>query len=113
MDEMRYQAMQSRIQALEERVAVLERTPAELGGAKAQELIGRYPRGMTKTEAAKELGVTRATIYCMLKDGRLKESDIGRVIAESAATLLFQNTGSRKKRRSGSRWHLRMGADNE
>lgn len=84
-----------------------------LGGAKAQELLERYPKGMSKTEAADELGVTRATIYAMLADGRLKENGMGRVITQSVADMMYSNKIKRDKRRRGNRWPLRMGADNE
>lgn len=82
------------------------------GGVQKQDLLKRYPKGMTKTDAANELGVTRATVYYMIADGRLKENGMGRVITQSVADLMYGNEIKHDKRRRGDRWPLRMGADN-
>ena len=113
MDEKRYEAMMQRMAALEARIVVLEGLLGEPGGVKAQELLKRYPKAMSKSDAANELGVTRATIYAMIADGRIKENGMGRVITQSVSDLLYSNKIKRDKRRRGNRWPLRMGADNE
>lgn len=113
MDEKRYEAMMQRMAALEARIVVLEGLLGEPGGARTQALLERYPKGMSKTEAANELGVTRATIYAMLADGRIKENGMGRVLTQSVADLMYSNRIEHNKRRRGNRWPLRMGADNE
>lgn len=68
---------------------------------------------MTKTDAANELGVTRATVYCMIADGRVKENGMGRVITQSVADLMYGNEIKHDKRRRASSRVLRMGADNQ
>lgn len=113
MDDARMRAMEKRTEAMEARIAALEELLGTPGGVRAQELLKRYPKGLTKTEAAEEIGVTRATIYAMIADGRLKESNSGRVIAQSVADLLYETVEKRKRRKRGSRDTLRMGADNQ
>lgn len=111
MDDVRYEAMARRIAALEARIVVLEGLLGEPGGGKAQDLLKRYPKGMTKTEAANEMGVTRATVYYMIADGRVKENGMGRVLTQSVADLMYGNEIKHDKRRRGNRWPLRTGAD--
>lgn len=79
----------------------------------AKDLLKRYPKGMTKTDAANELGVTRATVYYMIADGRVKENGMGRVITQSVADLMYGNGIKRDKHRRVSSRTLRMGADNK
>ena len=79
----------------------------------AKDLLNRYPKGMTKTDAANELGVTRATVYYMIADGRVKENGMGRVITQSVADLMYGNGIKHDKRRRVSSRTLRMGADNQ
>lgn len=73
--------MEEEIRELRHRVDELEALLAKLGhetkdAATAREydrLRRQYGAMMTKTQAANELGVTRATVYAMIRDGRLKE----------------------------------------
>lgn len=113
MDDVRYEAMAKRMAALEARIVVLESAAIAPGGVQKQDMLKRYPKGMTKTDAANELGVTRATVYYMINDGRLKENGMGRVITQSVADLMYGNEIKHDKRRRGDRWPLRMGADNQ
>lgn len=113
MDVARMRAMEKRTEALEARIAALEELLGTPGGVRAQEMLKRYPRGLTKTEAAEEIGVTRATIYAMIADGRLKESNSGRVTAQSAADLLYGVAENRERRKRDSCDTLRRGADNK
>ena len=57
MDVARMRAMEKRTEALEARIAALEELLGTPGGVRAQELLKRYPRGLTKNEAAEEIGV--------------------------------------------------------
>lgn len=100
MDDMKYKAMIRRIAALEARVAILEKGgPAEQASSKKIDaLLAVYPVDMDKTRAAKELGVTRATVYAMLSDGRLQENGRGRVITQSLVRLM---TGPMAKKYGG------------
>ena len=113
MDDARYEVMVKRIAALEARVVVLESAAIEPGGAQAKDLLKRYPKGMTKTDAANELGVTRATVYNMIADGRVRENGMGCVITQSVADLMYGNGAKHDKRRRASSRTLRMGADNQ
>lgn len=77
--------MDLRMADLEQRVAALEkrmRTPLwgeEPNRAKrAEELVARYGEYVDKTVAAWILGVTRATVYVMLNDGRISGACEGR-----------------------------------
>ena len=112
MDEARFEALTKRIEELEAKVSEMETREADPGGV-TNELHDRYPRGMTKGEAAEELGVTRQTVYAMLADGRLKENAVGRVVTKSVADAMYRGVIRKDKRRRGSRWTLRMGADDE
>ena len=46
--------------------------------SKEEELLGRYGEYVDKTLTAKILGVTRATVYAMLADGRIQGACAGR-----------------------------------
>ena len=81
----------ARIAALEQRVEHLEGLLFQKGHPKSRwsvelnpnDIMGRHGASMNKTEAANELGVTRATIYKMLEDGRLSLSMDGKVNTQS------------------------------
>lgn len=85
-----------RMEDLERRVAALEQSRRDslwgnadaVAGCKEQ-LIARYGEHVDKTLAARIIGVTRATIYAMLADGRIKGSCGGkRVSVKSIAAYL-------------------------
>lgn len=113
MDEATYLAMTKQIEALEARIARLEKKaifPAP-GGVTTEDLSKAYPQMMNKTEAADALGVTRATIYAMLSDGRLKQNAMGKVITESVVEMLqpgMPNKSGYKREKA-----LRMSADHQ
>ena len=67
---------------------------------------------MNKTDAANVLGITRATVYCMIRDGRLAENNLRRVVTQSVADMLYGPVRKKPGRPSGSERALRMGADN-
>lgn len=96
MDEMQYEAMRRRIAALESRLNLLEKKLSEEnenGGVR--ELRKKFPIHLNKTDTANVLGVTRATVYAMIADGRLEENAAGKVKSESLIKLLTGPT-SRK-----------------
>ena len=96
MDDMRYVAVLRRMEALEARVAALEKDIEEqTDSVAAEKLRDKYPVHMNKTEAAKELGVTRATIYAMISDGRLKENVLGKVTTDSMIKLVLGPKGKK------------------
>ena len=52
---------------------------------------------MNKTQAAYVLGVTRATIYQMIADGRLKENGLGKIQTDSINRLIEQDKPTKKR----------------
>lgn len=99
MGETRCEAMERRIEALEARVAEMEREKSERmrRSEEINRIIEAYPVDMNKTQAALVLGVTRATVYTMINDGRLEMNARGRVLTHSLVQLL---TGPYTKRSS-------------
>lgn len=85
--------LERRIEELEARVEALEKEKA---------LHKTYPAGLTKSRAAELLSVTRATVYCMIRDGRLKVNAMGRVTGDSIEALAKAQDGyqGRYKRRA-------------
>lgn len=83
--------LERRIQALEERTrsAMWGENPVMLRREEA--LVERYGECVDKTVAARMLGVTRATVYAMLADGRIHGACEGRrVDVRSIARYLSQ-----------------------
>lgn len=70
--------LERRIQALEERTRRPLWNDDAFRPAKGEELVARYGEYVDKTGAAKILGVTRATVYAMLADGRITAACGGR-----------------------------------
>lgn len=67
--------LERRVESLENRVMLLEtamRTTLQ-NALCDQSLITKYGESVDKTVAAQILGVTRATVYTMIKDGRISE----------------------------------------
>ena len=89
-----------RMADLERRVQVLEeRTRRAIWGGSTEALrreetmVERYGESVDKTVAARLLGVTRATVYAMLADGRICGACAGRrVDVRSIARYLSQRT---------------------
>ena len=104
MDEERLEALLRYAEGLEKRIEVLEMRRADPGGVTGG-LHEKYPRGMTKAEAAVELGVTRQTVYAMIADGRLRESVLGRVITQSVVDALYGNVKKKSRLPRGNRWN--------
>ncbi|MBQ2989710.1 MAG: helix-turn-helix domain-containing protein [Clostridia bacterium] len=78
-----YETSAQRMADLERRVLALEertrRTLWHSGGiSREDELAQQYGEYVDKTVAARILGVTRATVYAMLADGRIESACEGR-----------------------------------
>lgn len=77
--------VEERMDDLEKRVLALEKN-AQIGELfwddslmrKEEELIDMHGEYVDKSTAARILGVTRVTVYAMLKDGRIKGTCSGR-----------------------------------
>ena len=70
--------LERRVMALEERTRRSLWTQEAALASKEEELMGRYGEYVDKTLTAKILGVTRATVYAMLADGRIEGACSGR-----------------------------------
>lgn len=101
-----------RMADLERRVMMLEeRTRSSLwqeeteGAIKAQELSRCYGEYVDKTAAARILGVTRATVYAMLSDGRITGGCGGRRVSVSsiARYMTRQREGGARRSTQKSR----------
>lgn len=105
--EMRQEMSAQRMADLERRVMALEeRTREALWNTSMQDkerseaLTARYGEAVDKTVAAKILGVTRATVYTMLSDGRIESACAGRrVSVRSIASYLSRRSGGERRRR--------------
>ena len=97
--------LERRISALEERTrrALWNGESAQAG--KEAELTARYGEYVDKTVAAKILGVTRATVYAMLADGRIGGACGGRRVdvRSIARYMALPRSETAAKRRSGTR----------
>ena len=79
-----YELSAQRMADLERRVMALEERArrvlcsGELSAGREEQLTLAYGEDVDKTVAAKILGVTRATVYAMLADGRIQGACAGR-----------------------------------
>ena len=96
--------VEDRIAELEQRVLTLEKF-AQIGelfrddslAHEEKELIDVHGKYVDKTTAARILGVTRATVYAMLKDGRIKGACSGRRVDVSSIARYMASSGKRKR----------------
>ena len=98
MDEVAINKMALRIVELEKRVRILEERTHDLTWTNdtdaEREYVMKYGEHVDKTVASKILSVTRATVYAMLKDGRLQSTFGGsRVDVRSIARYIKSNSG--------------------
>lgn len=85
MDEMELTLLRRRVNDLEECIVELQkRLDAHLDG----KLEDDFQECMDKTSAAKAIGVTRMTVYKMIKDGRLKTNGMGKILSSSVEALM-------------------------
>lgn len=86
--------LEQRIAALENRTRrVLWSGPAS-GGSREDDLVLQFGEYVDKTAAAQILGVTRATIYAMLADGRIESACAGRRV-DVRSMARYMNAGGR------------------
>lgn len=100
-----YEAMVERMNALEARIAELEKKtcePETAGGIEAG-IRRAHPISMAKSDAARILNVTRATVYYMIKDGRLKENGWRKVTTDSLIDMMTKSAKPTYKKRE-NRW---------
>ena len=73
--------LERRVMALEERTRRSLWTQEAALASKEEEMLRRYGEYVDKTLTAKILGVTRATVYAMLSDGRIEGGCSGRRVS--------------------------------
>lgn len=89
--------LEQRVRALEMLVQGGELLRSETLERKEKELVDKYGEHVDKSTAAKILGVTRATVYAMLKDGRIKGACEGkRVDVRSIARYIYSGKPKNK-----------------
>lgn len=98
--------LEKRVLALEERTRRFAWSRDEENARKEAELVDSYGEHVDKSTAARILGVSRATVYTMLKDGRIKGACGGkRVDVRSIARhLCAESKGGRHHEDSESRY---------
>ena len=94
MSEIELTTLRRRVNELEERIIELERRLDEHMEGKLEE---GFPECMDKTSAAKAMSVTRATIYHMIEDGRLKTNGMGKIMSSSVEALMKAGEPIRKR----------------
>lgn len=87
--------LERRIQLLEECTRRVMQSGTPITQRREETLVERYGESVDKTVAAKMLGVTRATVYAMLADGRIMGACQGRrVDVRSIAQYLSEPAGA-------------------
>ena len=100
--EERMDKLEQRVLALEERTRRFAWSRNEELSRKEEALVAQYGKHVDKTATAKILGVTRATVYAMLKDGRIKGACSGkRVDVRSIARYLCAGKPKNRRNRHG------------
>lgn len=95
--------LERRVRALEECARKALWSEERLRTGKEEELISHYGEYVDKTVAARILGVTRATVYAMLADGRILGACAGkRVDVRSIAHYLTRQTTMDTSERFGT-----------
>lgn len=93
--------LRSEIEALKKRIANLEKQSEadKLPTRYEQRLIDQYGEYVDKTKAAQILGVTRATVYTMLEDGRIEGACECRKIKVRSIARYIENGNGYSRRR--------------
>jgi len=96
--------LERRISALEERTRRALWNEDDARAGKEAELTAHYGEYVDKTVAARILGVTRATVYAMLDDGRIGGACGGRrVDVRSIARYMALPRGDGRRRNTAKR----------
>ncbi len=98
MSQQRMADLERRVLALEERTRRSLWTQEMALADKEEELLGRYGECIDKTLTAKLLGVTRATVYAMLADGRIEGACFGKKVSVRSIARYMTAPKSRSKR---------------
>ena len=94
--------LEKRVLALEERTRRFAWSRNEELSRKEEALVAQYGEYVDKTATAKILGVTRATVYAMLEDGRIEGACEGkRVDVRSIARYMCAGKPKNRRNRHG------------
>lgn len=91
--------LERRVLALEERARRALWSEPSPCMQKENELAQRYGEYVDKTVAAKVLGVTRATVYAMLRDGRIEGACSGKRVSTRSIARYLETPGRGRRRR--------------
>lgn len=108
--------LERRVLALEERARRALWSEDEACTDREAALVAQYGEAVDKTVAARVLGVTRATVYAMLEDGRIRGACGGRKVdVRSVARYLTcaQDERRANKRGAGREGQARARPSNE
>lgn len=96
--------VEEKMDDLERRVLALEeRTRSSIWSKEGElilmqeKLVARYGKHVDKTATAKILGVTRATVYAMLADGRIDGAFGGKRVDVRSIARYMASSGKRKR----------------
>ena len=92
--------LEKRVLALEERTRRFAWSRNEENARKEAELVDIHGKYVDKSTAARILGVTRATVYAMLKDGRIEGACSGRRVDVRSIARYLCAGGKPKNRRN-------------
>ena len=87
--------LERRIQALEEQTRRAMGMDHPIMLRREEALVEHYGESVDKTVAARMLGVTRATVYAMLADGRVMGACDGRRVDVRSIAQYLSKTGER------------------
>ncbi len=90
--------LEKRVRLLEERAHRVLWSEPHAGMSRADEMAARYGEYVDKTTAAGILGVTRATVYAMLSDGRISGGCGGRRVSVRSIAEYMQKTAPTDRR---------------
>ena len=88
--------LERRVLALEERTRRSLWTREEENLRREEALVAQYGEYVDKTATAKILGVTRATVYAMLSDGRIEGACSGRRVSVRSIARYMATPRNRK-----------------
>lgn len=89
--------LERRVMALEERTRGSLLTRGEENARIEEALVAQYGEYADKTATAKILGVTRATVYAMLADGRIEGACSGRRVSVRSIARYMAAPNTRKQ----------------
>lgn len=97
--EVRMDKLEQRVHTLEKLAQIGELLRSETLELREKELVEQYGEYVDKSTAAQIIGVTRATVYAMLADGRINGAYSGRRV-DVRSIARFIHSSERKEKRT-------------